>query len=472
MKGETMRSNLEQFIVGGALTLLLAALVPGVAYSQDSTQNDPNKSQSSTQPKTPAPAVNQSSATSVNPSDASYSVSLADGQAIPLGADAQAAQVGVQGQAPAGQAARTQLLYGGDVSAVYIENYTPSSIANATTGVISPYVGLYVPTRTGGMTLQYRGTFAPDSAFTGDFEAYHALTFNAAGAFTHRLYWGLASQAEYGSQAARFEGPLTYLLVGLTPVVNPVASGALLQGRNTAFASNLAKLGWRMTAKDRFELTGYHTFTDLSSNPTLGLAGDRSNAVGSKLDYAHDVSARLRFHLYGDAEHVLESNCNTYGGGAGVTARLSYSWYLDVSGGPQWTSANCGSQQRANFYGALVKTLRGQAKFYVVGWRTFNTAFQTASTWQDSVAVGILYPIRRFTLQGDAGYFKGDSLFVNTQPIQGYFVAPLVRYSLTEHTAISGGYRIFHATGGNTVPGNLQYAVVSLEWRPAPVRVR
>jgi hypothetical protein len=467
-----MRSNLTQSIMGGALALLLVALVPIAAYAQDSSQSDSNKSAAPVQAKAATPAASQSSASATSVADSSYSVSLADGQAIPLGADAQAAQAATSAQTPAGQAARTQLLFGGDASAVYMDNYTPTTITNATSGVVSPYVGLYVPTRTGGMTLQYRGVYTPDSAFTGDFEAYHALSFNAAGAFTHRLYWGVASSAEYGSEAARFEGPLTYLLVGLTPVVNPVATGALLQGRNTAFAQNLAKLGWRMTARDRFELSGYHTYTDLSANPTLGLAGDRSNAIGSKLDYAHDVNQRFRFHIYGDAEHVMESNCNTYGGGAGVTARLSYSWYLDVSGGPQWTSANCGSQQRANFYGALIKNLRNQAKAYVVAWRTFNTAFQTASTWQDSVAVGLLVPIRRFTLQGDAGYFKGDSLFVNTQPIQGYFVAPLVRYGLTEHTSVSAGYRVFHATGGNTVPGSLQYAVVSLEWRPAPVRLR
>lgn len=467
-----MRSNLTQFIVGSALAVLLAVLLPGAVYGQDSSQNDPNKSQSATASKGPAPVPSQSPAPATNSADASYSMSLADGQAIPLGTDAQA-QTAAQGQVPAGQAARTQFFYGGVASVVYMDNYAPGSIENVTSGVFSPYAGLYVPTRTGGMTLQYRGTFTPDNGFTGDFESYHALAFNAAGAFTHRLYWGLASSAEYGSEAARFEGPLTYLLVGLTPVVNPVASGALLQGRNTAFAQNLAKLGYRITAKDRIEVSGYHTYTDLSSSPLFGgLAGDRSNAVGSKVDYAHDVNQRVRFHVYGDAEHVIDSNCNSYGGGAGVSARLSYSWYLDVSGGPQWTSASCGSQQNANFYGALVKTLRGNAKAYVVAWRTFSTSFQTASRWQDSVAVGFLQPIHRFTLQGDAGYFKGDSLFVNTQPIQGYFVAPLVRYSITEHTAVSAGYRLFHATGGNTVPGSLHYAVVSLEWRPAPVRLR
>jgi hypothetical protein len=354
-----------------------------------------------------------------------------------------------------------------------MDDYAATSIQNTTTGVFSPYIGLYVPTRTGGMTLQYLGTYSPDGAFTGDFEAYHSLAFNAAGAFTHRLYWSFTSSGEYGSEAARFEGPLSYLLVDLIPVVNPVSSGALFQGRNAAFVENMAKLGWRRSQRDRFELSVFHTYTDLSST-TLGggLPGDRSNALGAKLDYARDITNRVTFHIYGDEEHVMESSCNTYGGGVGVTARLSYSWYVDVSGGPQWTSANCGSQQNYNFYGALTKQLRANARFYVVGWRTFNTAFQAGSTYQTAAAVGFLYPIRRFSVQADGGYFSGDPVLVSNQPLQGYYVAPLVRYRLTEHTSVSAGYRIFHATGGNTVPGSLHYAMVSLEWHPGAIRLK
>jgi hypothetical protein len=449
-----MRNRLTPLIVRGTLGLLLTAVVPGGVYAQDSSTNDT---------KTNLPP-------STNPADQSYSVSLADGQAIPL---SQGAGDQTRAQAPAGQAARTQLLYGGTASVVYMDNYAPASIESVTSGVFSPYVGLYVPTKTGGMTLQYLGTFTPDGAFTGDFEAFHSLAFNAAGAFTHRLYWSFSSNAEYGSEDARFEGPLTYQLVGLVPVVDPVASGSLFQGRNTAFVQTMAKLGWRRSQRDRIELSVFHVYSDISSSPLAGGSpGDRSNAIGTKLDYARDVTSRVTFHVYGDEEHVMESSCNTYGAGAGVTARLSYSWYLDVSGGPQWTSANCGSQQNYNFYGALVKNLRAGAKVYAVAWRSFNTAFQSTSTWQDAYAVGILYPIRRFSVQGDAGYFRGDPLLVTDQPIQGYYVAPLVRYRLTEHTSVSAGYRIFHATGGNTVPGNLHYAMVSLEWHPGAIRLK
>jgi hypothetical protein len=287
-------------------------------------------------------------------------------------------------------------------------------------------------------------TVTPDSAFGGGPQAFHSLSFNAAGAFSHRWYWGLASSAEYGSEAARFEGPLTYELVGLIPVVDPVASGAFLQGRDAAFMQNIAKLGFRRSQRDRFELTTFHTYTDLSSTSLGGgFPADRSNALGAKLDYARDVTSRVTFHVYGQEEHVMESSCNAYGGGVGVSARISYSWYMEASAGPQWTSANCGSQQNANFYGALVKNLRGQAKIYAVGWRYFSTAFQTSSTWQDAAAVGFLQPIGRFAIQGDGGYFHGQPLLVTTQPIQGYYWAPLVRYRLTGNTSISAGYRSF-----------------------------
>src|SRR5262245_49747519 len=133
MKGETMRNNLTQFIVGGAL--LVAALVPGAAYAQDSSQKDPNKSPAPTATQTPAPTPSQSPLLAINQADLSYSVSLVDGQTIPLN---QNGTQGVQGQALATQAARTQFWYGGTASVVYMDNYAPTSIENTTAGVLSP----------------------------------------------------------------------------------------------------------------------------------------------------------------------------------------------------------------------------------------------------------------------------------------------------------------------------------------------
>jgi hypothetical protein len=34
----------------------------------------------------------------------------------------------------------------------------------------------------------------------------------------------------------------------------------------------------------------------------------------------------------------------------------------------------------------------------------------------------------------------------------------------------SAGYRMFNGQGGNVASGNLSYAVVGIEWYPAPLR--
>lgn len=452
-------------VTGVLLTLLLLTALP-CAYGQDSS-NGANSANNTNNGNN----GNARPSSLPSPLDQSYSASLGSGQAIPLTQGA-SAQQNSENQNASGIAPEipSQFFYGGTASTVYVDTYNTASIEHTVSGVVSPYFGVYLPTRTGGVTLQYLGTYAPDDAFSGDFEAYHTVSVNAVGAFTRRWYWGLSSTGNYGSATAQFEGPLTYMLVGLIPVVDPIEPGQVFLGRTVAFAQNAGKLGWRKSERDRFELTAYHLYSDLSaSDQQGGLPADRSNAVGAKLDYSRDVTRRFKFDVYAQEEHVIESSCNLYGGGAGISAQLSYSWHLDLSGGPEWTSANCGRQTNYNLYGALVKSLRGQAKAYLVGWHYYNTAFQTPGTFQDAIAVGVSQPLgNRFTVQADAGYFRGDPLLVTAVPFQGYFAAPLVRYKVSDSTSISAGYRIFHATAGGTVPGNLHYATISLEWHPKP----
>lgn len=452
-----------KLILGGFLCFLLIMVVPGALSQDSSSSSGTNANGNSTNdPRSATDPLNQS-----------YSTSLAGGQAIPLTQGA-STQQNYQGQgSTAGTELHSEFLYGGTLSTVYVDTYnTTAQIDHAVSGVVSPYFGIFLPTRTGGVTLQYQGTYAPDEAFTGGFQAYHALSFNAVGAFTRRWYWGVSSTGNYGSAAAQFEGPLSYLLVGLVPVVDPIQQPEF-EGRTVAFAQNAGEIGWRRTERDRITLTAFHVYSDLSSTSLDGgLQGDRSNAVGAKLDYARDVTSRFKFDVYAQEEHVIETSCNTYGAGAGISAQLSYSWHLDLSGGPQFTSANCGQQTNFNFYGALVKSLRGQAKLYAVGWQYYNVPLQSTNTWEDAAAVGISQPLGgRFTVQADGGYFRGDPLLVTARAFQGYFVSPLVRYKISDTTFLSAGYRVFHATGGNPVGGSLNFATISLEWHPRPFKL-
>lgn len=459
MKNQAMQNKFLTLIIGTLLSVLLLVAVPW-ACAQDSPGGNGNND------------ANNNSRPAPNPLDQSYSASLNSGQAIPLTPGA-SAQQNPGGQTSFAPELHSQFFYGGSLSTVYVDTYnTTTTVEHDVSGVISPYFGVYLPTHTGGVTLQYQGTYTPNDAFTGGFQSYHALSFHAIGAFSRRWYWGVSSTGNYGSASAQFAGPLSYLLVGLTPVVDPIQQPEF-EGRTVAFVQNAAEVGWRRSQRDRITLTAFHVYSDLSSTALNGgLQGDRSNAVGAKLDYTRDVTSRFKFDIYGQEEHVIESSCNTYGAGAGISAQLSYSWHLDLSGGPQWTSANCGQQTNFNFYGALVKALRGQAKVYAVAWQYYNVPLQATNTWEDAAAVGISQPLgNRFTVQVDAGYFRGDPLLVTARAFQGYFVSPLVRYKITDSTFISAGYRAFHATGGNPVPGSLNFATISLEWHPKAIQL-
>ena len=72
----------------------------------------------------------------------------------------------------------------------------------------------------------------------------------------------------------------------------------------------------------------------------------------------------------------------------------------------------------------------------------------------------------------DAGYLRGDSITTVVPAYHGYFVAPRVRYKIMNTMGLSAGYRSFHGAGGNLVSGNLSYAVVGIEWYPAPLHFR
>jgi len=52
----------------------------------------------------------------------------------------------------------------------------------------------------------------------------------------------------------------------------------------------------------------------------------------------------------------------------------------------------------------------------------------------------------------------------------GYFVAPRIRYKVTNAVGFTAGYRAFQGSGGDLVSGNASYATVGLEFYPAPLR--
>jgi hypothetical protein len=177
--------------------------------------------------------------------------------------------------------------------------------------------------------------------------------------------------------------------------------------------------------------------------------------------------------VYGDANTILNGpTCNSYGGGVGATVRMSHSVSFDGQVGPQRNSASCGGQQGVAFSASLVKGLRNGDRIYATGARVFTTAYRTNGFWEDNAAVGFAKGFGRMTLVGEAGYLRGETLAAPNASYEGYFVAPRLRIKINNNMGFSAGYRLFNETGGGLQSGNLRFALVSIDWYPAPIHFR
>ena len=415
--------------------------------------------------------------------DGAYTVSLGTGQPISLYPQMRSDQGISSGEyADSGQpvsmrseAYRFQFFYGGSVNSVYT-----NSVGGITTGgntdlvstSIEPYVAVFVPTRTGRYLVQYSGVINPNDTASGDPQAYHTLTLSALGSFSERWFWTASASGSYGSESARLQGPLSFLVVSSTPIADTTSTAVLLRAKNVAFIENSVGLGWLKSRRDKITLNVFHTYTGIEGDSTVlpFTAGSHANAIGSKLEYTRAVTQRIDLRTYGEADTVLNGpKCNTYGGGLGLGIKMSHSVVFDIAGGPQWSSAACGSPQSANFSASLVKNFGHQDKIYASVNRMFTTVAQLDSRWEDNATVGFSKMIRRLTLTTDAGYLRGTSITTITPAYHGYFIAPRIRYKIMSSLGFSAGYRSFHGAGGNLVSGNASYAVVGLEWYPRPL---
>jgi hypothetical protein len=296
---------------------------------------------------------------------------------------------------------------------------------------------------------------------------------SALGSFNDRWFWTASSSGSYGSESARLQGPLSFLVVQSTPIADTTSAAVLLRAKNVAFTESSLGLGWLKSRRDKIGFSVFHTYTGIEGDPVFLASGNHANAIGARLEYVRSVTQRIDLRSYGDAQTVLNgSTCNTYGGGLGLGIRMNHSVVLDVRGGPQWTSPACGSPMSANFSATLVKNFGNRDRIYASINRMFTTVARLDSRWEDNATVGFSKGIRRYTFTTDAGYLRGEPIVPVTPAYHGYFIAPRLRYKIMKSMGISAGYRSFHGTGGNLVSGNLSYAVVGIDWYPAPLRFR
>jgi hypothetical protein len=477
MKNKRMINRALIFLAMVCLLAGSAALAQNSSDSNSQAAPANNNSQA-------APADNNNQAPPDNPwyanSDGAYTVSLGTGQLISLYPQIRSDQSISSGEYAEGAqppSARRdykyQFFYGGAVESVYtnnVGNITPGANNDLYSTSVEPYVAVFMPTRTGRFLMQYSGVINPNDTASGGPQAYNTVTLSAMGSFSERWYWSAGSSGSYGSESARLQGPLSFLVVQATPIADTTSDAVLLRAANVAFVEDRFGIGWLKSRRDRISLTAFHTYTGIQGDTTNPI-GSHANSVGSKIEYTRTLTQRIDLRSYGEADTVLNGpTCNTYGGGLGLGIKMSHSVVFDIAGGPQWSTANCGSPQSANFAASLVKNFGSNDRIYGSVNRVFTTIAQLDSRWEDNATVGFSKGIHRLTITTDAGYLRGTSVTTVVPAYHGYFYAPRARFKVTNAVGLTAGYRSFHGNGGSLVSGNVNYATVGVEFYPAPLR--
>ncbi len=404
-----------------------------------------------------------------------YSVSLGTGQLIGVGPEGDTEFVRAGGLAHGQTAAYKNLFYyGASASTVYSNALDPANPQDYVfSSSFSPYLAVLIPTRKGSFVAQYTATVNPNDTANGDPQAFHVANLKLQGAFSRRWSWQLQTSGSYGSESARFQAPLTYVVVQSTPVVSS-NSAILLRTTNSSYAESDVHLGWRASSRDDLAWTFRHTYTGIAGDPSDPQAsGTHSNSVGLRMDYGHTLNSRVVMTVYGEGDSLLQGpTCNSIGGGVGLAVKVSHSVALDVAGGPQRNSNSCGGQQNYNFNGNLVANVRWRTRLFASAQRVFSTAYRTDGVWEDNASAGFTKDFKRVNVTTDAGWVRGEPILGTTERYNGYFVSPRIRIRATEALALTAGYRSFHATGGAIVSGSESFATAGIEWYPAGVHFK
>ncbi|HEY2912208.1 MAG TPA: hypothetical protein VGK21_02510, partial [Candidatus Angelobacter sp.] len=282
--------------------------------------------------------------------DGAYSVSLGTGQLISLYPPARNDQTIPNGEYVEGQQSvalkskdyKYQMFYGVSAYSVYTNSIggvgTGSDVVSTS---INPYVALFVPTKTGRYLLQYSTVVNPNDTQSGGPQAYHSLTASAMGSLSPRWYWTASTSGSYGSESARLQGPLSFLVVQSTPIADTTSAAVLQRAANVAFAESTIGLGWLKSRRDRVSFSVSHIYSGIEgdSTTTPPTSGSHANSIGEKLEYSRTLTPRIDLRSYGQADEILNGpTCNTFGGGLGIAARMTHSVTFNVQGGPQWTT--------------------------------------------------------------------------------------------------------------------------------------
>jgi hypothetical protein len=358
--------------------------------------------------------------------------------------------------------APSHLFFGATVSGGWDSN--PDNLGNGVaSGVytLSPYVGIQASTPKTQYLFQYQSTISGFSSSSYTRQNMNLASAKIVGSASNRWSWDLRAAGSYGQDSIRFLGSQQTVVVGEVPGTGPNSASYLPNAGTVTYVDGGGGVKYRKSERDSFEFRSSNSFSHYT-----GLSESNSIA-SSKLGYNRDLSPTLGVIAYGQNAYYYGSlHCESYGGGVGLHWQPAERTSLSLSGGPQFNTSACGSQQGFAYDASFSTRLSGTSQIYLLSARQPTTSYLGPGLWQTSASGGYQKQVRTVgTISFDIGYVASDTL-ATVSSYHGIYFDFVYGYRLGHGIRASYSYRGYIGDSGGT-SFNRNVAVFSIAWTPS-----
>jgi hypothetical protein len=364
------------------------------------------------------------------------------------------------GLIPLDSSVPSHLLLGATIASGWDSN--PQNLGNGVASglyTLSPYLGVQAITPKTQFLLQYQFTH------TGFSSSYAGQNMNVASAsilsnVNSRWSWDLKTVGSYGQDSVRFLGSQQTVAVGEVPGTGPNSASYLANAGTVTYVEGDVGVKYRKSQRDTIELRVANNFSSYT-----GLK-EKNGTATINLLYDRDLSPTLGMGTYLQGVHYYGTlRCESYGGGLGLHWQPSEKTLLSLSGGPQISTSECGSQQGFAYSVSFSTRLSSKSQIYLLSARQPTTSYLGPGLWQESSSGGYQRQVMTWgTVSFDVGYAASDTL-AEISSYHGTYFDCSYSYRLTHGLRASSSYRGYVGDSGGTHYSR-NVALFSIVWTP------
>jgi hypothetical protein len=294
----------------------------------------------------------------------------------------------------------------------------------------------------------------------GHFVGLNLSAVRTTGEITPRLTWQGSATNTYGTDAARQVAPIDYRMIGEADAPAPNTPSYGLHGGLMTEGEEGAKLRYEVSRRSAWDFSGSDNYTKYNADAFL------VHAARARVEYLHRIAQGTAFGFYGSGGHQTSPlDCTLGGAGMRVLSSWGSHASLNLSGGINGASPNCGKRVEFTGNGALYTRLTNRTDFFVTGNRDLSDGVLEHTILLNSGAAGLRHAFGRAV-----GVSASLNELYGTDPdtkqtYHGSFVDGSLRFRLwmgfSEETELRRfSFSGFAAETGRTV------AVLTLWWSP------